>query len=92
MRHVLMAMSVATTLVVPTVAAAETVAIACGTVGKEFELCKQGAEAWAKKAGHEVKLVSGSTDASEQLTVFQQQLSAGSPDIDVFREIGRAHV
>ncbi len=85
MRHVLMAMSVATTLVVPTVAAAETVAIACGTVGKEFELCKQGAEAWAKKAGHEVKLVSGSTDASEQLTVFQQQLSAGSPDIDVFR-------
>ncbi|ATB40307.1 maltose ABC transporter substrate-binding protein [Cystobacter fuscus] len=85
MRHVLMAISVAATLVVPTVSAAETVAISCGTVGKEFELCKQGAEAWAKKSGHEVKLVSGSTDASEQLTVFQQQLSAGSPDIDVFR-------
>lgn len=85
MRHMLMAISIATTLVVPTVAAAETVAIACGTVGKEFEFCKQGAEAWAKKSGHQVKLVSVSTDASEQLTVFQQQLSAGSPDIDVFR-------
>jgi trehalose/maltose transport system substrate-binding protein len=85
MRHMLMAMSVATTLAVPTVAAAETVAISCGTVGKEFELCKQGSEAWAKKSGHQVKLVSGSTDASEQLTVFQQQLSAASPDIDVFR-------
>ncbi|MET0404493.1 MAG: ABC transporter substrate-binding protein [Cystobacter sp.] len=85
MRHMLMAMSVATTLAVPTVAAAETVAISCGTVGKEFELCKQGSEAWAKKSGHQVKIVTGSTDASEQLTVFQQQLSAGSPDIDVFR-------
>src|SRR6218665_3840221 len=86
MRHVLFAMSVATTLAVPTGAsAAETVAISCGTVGKEFELCKQGSEAWAKKTGNEVKLVSGPTDASEQLTVFQQQLSAGSSDIDVFR-------
>ncbi|WNG33763.1 ABC transporter substrate-binding protein [Archangium violaceum] len=85
MRHVLMAMSVATTLVVPTLAAAETVAISCGTVGKEFELCKQGAEAWAKKNGHEIKLVSGSTDASEQLTVMQQQLAAGSTDVDIYR-------
>ncbi len=85
MRQMLMAMSVATTLVVPTLAAAETVAIACGTVGKEFELCKQGAEAWAKKTGNEVKLISGSTDASEQLTVFQQQLSAGATDLDVLR-------
>ncbi|WP_434389034.1 ABC transporter substrate-binding protein [Melittangium boletus] len=86
MRHVLFAMSLATTLSVPAVAsAAETVAISCGTVGKEFELCKQGSEAWAKKTGNEVKLVSGPTDASEQLTVFQQQLSAGSSDIDVFR-------
>jgi trehalose/maltose transport system substrate-binding protein len=86
MRHVLFAMSLATTLTVPAVAsAAETVAISCGTVGKEFELCKQGSEAWAKKTGNEVKLVSGPTDASEQLTVFQQQLSAGSSDIDVFR-------
>jgi trehalose/maltose transport system substrate-binding protein len=54
-------------------------------VGKEFELCKQGAEAWAKKTGNEVKLVSGSTDASEQLTMFQQQLSTGASDIDVYR-------
>lgn len=86
MRRVFQAMSVAAVLAVPTIsAAAETIAIACGTVGKEFELCKQGAEAWAKKTGNEVKLVSGPTDASEQLTVFQQQLGAGSSDIDVFR-------
>ncbi|WP_257461664.1 ABC transporter substrate-binding protein [Archangium lipolyticum] len=85
MRRMMLAMSVATTLAVPTVAAAETIAIACGTVGQEFELCKSGAEAWAKKTGNEVKLVSGSTDASEQLTVFQQQLSAGATDLDVLR-------
>ena len=86
MRQVLMAMSIATTLVVPTLShAGETVAIACGTVGKEFELCKQGAEAWAKKTGNEVKLVSISTDSSEQLTVFQQQLSAHATDMDVIR-------
>ncbi|QRN97709.1 ABC transporter substrate-binding protein [Archangium violaceum] len=85
MRRMMLAMSVATTLVIPTVAAAETIAIACGTVGKEFELCKSGAEAWAKKTGNEVKLISGSTDASEQLTVFQQQLTAGATDLDVLR-------
>jgi trehalose/maltose transport system substrate-binding protein len=85
MRRMMLAMSVATTLVIPTVAAAETIAIACGTVGKEFELCKSGAEAWAKKTGNEVKLISGSTDASEQLTVFQQQLTAGASDLDVLR-------
>ncbi len=39
MRHVLMAMGVATTLVVPTLSvAAESVPISCGTVGKDFEL------------------------------------------------------
>ena len=86
MRHVMMAIGVATTLAVPTLSvAAETIAISCGTVGKEFELCKSGAEAWAKETGNEVKLVSGPTDSSEQLTVYQQQLSAHSSDVDVLR-------
>ncbi|WP_257458246.1 ABC transporter substrate-binding protein [Archangium lipolyticum] len=85
MRNVLKGLAVATAVVVPTLAVAETVAISCGTVGQEFEQCKLGAEAWAKKSGHQVKLVSGPTDASEQLTMFQQQLSAGASDIDVYR-------
>ncbi|QRO00874.1 ABC transporter substrate-binding protein [Archangium violaceum] len=85
MRNVLKRLAAATIVAVPTFATAETVAISCGTVGQEFEQCKLGAEAWAKKSGHQVKLVSGPTDASEQLTMFQQQLSAGASDIDVYR-------
>jgi hypothetical protein len=29
-------------------AGAATITLSCGAVGKELELCKQGAEAWAK--------------------------------------------
>ena len=30
------------------------VSVACGSVGAEFDLCKTGAEAWAKKTGWDV--------------------------------------
>ena len=38
---------------------AATLSISCGAVGQEFEFCKTGTEAWAKKTGNEVKLISG---------------------------------
>ena len=85
MRDVLRALVLTAVLALPTAVLADTVAISCGTVGQEFELCRQGAEAWAQKTGHQVKMVSGPTDASEQLTMFQQQLLARADDIDVFR-------
>jgi trehalose/maltose transport system substrate-binding protein len=64
---------------------AATVVIACGAVGIEFELCRQGAEAWAARTGHRVKMISTPNDANERLALFQQILAARSPDIDVFQ-------
>jgi trehalose/maltose transport system substrate-binding protein len=60
------------------------IAISCGSVGKDYETCKAGAEAWSKKSGHKVKLVTGPTSTTEQLALYQQLLAAGSTDIDVF--------
>ncbi|QNM98518.1 ABC transporter substrate-binding protein [Chitinimonas koreensis] len=66
-------------------ASAANVAIACGAIGQEHELCKQGAEAWAKKTGNTVSFVSVPNSATEQLALFQQLLSAGAADIDVMQ-------
>jgi trehalose/maltose transport system substrate-binding protein len=66
-------------------AAQGTVSVACGSVGAEFDLCKTGAEAWAKKTGNQVKVVSVPKDSNEQLALFQQLLSQKSGEIDVIR-------
>lgn len=60
------------------------IAISCGSVGQEFDVCKEGAEAWAQKTGHKVKVVTSPTSSSEKLAVAQQLLGAGAGDIDVF--------
>jgi trehalose/maltose transport system substrate-binding protein len=59
-------------------------AISCGSVGKELDTCKEGVEAWEKKTGNKVKVVSSPTSSTEQLAQAQQLLAAGSTDIDVF--------
>jgi trehalose/maltose transport system substrate-binding protein len=66
-------------------AGATNVTVSCGAVGKELELCKQGAEAWAKKSGNTVTLVSSPPDSNARLALYQQLLGAGSADIDVFQ-------
>ena len=63
---------------------ATTVSIACGAVGKELEICRSLSEAWAKKTGNEVKIVSTPNSATERLALYQQLLAAGSGDVDVF--------
>jgi trehalose/maltose transport system substrate-binding protein len=64
---------------------ADTIAIACGSVGIEFELCREGAQAWAARTGHTIRMISTPNDANERLALFQQLLAARSPDIDVFQ-------
>ena len=64
---------------------AATVSIACGSVGVEFELCRQGAQAWAARTGNAVRLISTPNDANERLALFQQLLAAHAQDIDVFQ-------
>jgi trehalose/maltose transport system substrate-binding protein len=62
-------------------AAAETVALSCGAVGLELKVCQEGADAWAKKTGNQVKVIS----TPNSLALYQQLLAAKSPDIDVFQ-------
>ncbi len=61
------------------------ISISCSALGEELELCKSGAEAWAKQAGHTVTVTPTPNDASERLALYQQLLAAGSSDIDVFQ-------
>ena len=61
------------------------ISISCGAVGQEYEFCKTGGEAWAKKTGNEINLVSTPNSATERLALYQQLLAAGAPDIDVFQ-------
>lgn len=65
-------------------ARADTVSIACGAVGKELEVCRGLSEAWAKKTGNTVKIVSTPNSTTERLALYQQLLAAGSGDVDVF--------
>jgi len=65
-------------------ASAANISIACDSVGNAAKICKDGAEAWARKTGNTVQLVSVPTSASERLGLYQQLLGAESPAIDVF--------
>jgi trehalose/maltose transport system substrate-binding protein len=67
------------------VSPAATIALSCSALGKEFELCRQGAEAWAKRSGHRVRFVSTPNASSEQLALYQQLLAAHAADIDVLQ-------
>ncbi len=66
-------------------ALAATVTISCGALGQELQICQQGAEAWAKKTGNQVKVVSTPSSATERLALYQQMLAARSGDIDVYQ-------
>jgi len=66
-------------------AAGATVTIACAAVGIEYELCREGAEAWAAGSGHRVELIQTPSLSNERLALFQQLLASGSADIDVFQ-------
>lgn len=66
-------------------AAPTEVTISCGSVGPDFDSCKEGVGRWEKKSGNKAKLVAGPTSSSEALALYQQLLAAGASDIDVLR-------
>src|SRR5215213_6313314 len=82
--HVIAATSLVLAFSATNVQAAE-ISISCSALGKEYEICKEGAEAWAKRTGNTVKLVSTPNSATERLALYQQLLAAGAADIDVFQ-------
>jgi trehalose/maltose transport system substrate-binding protein len=71
------------TLLQAGVCPAATVTISCSATGHDLAMCTQGAEAWAKQTGNQVKVVS--MPSTGQLGLYQQLLSAGSSDIDVLQ-------
>ncbi|MFL5815847.1 MAG: ABC transporter substrate-binding protein [Bdellovibrionia bacterium] len=60
------------------------VVLSCGSMGKELEVCRSSAEAWAKKTGNQVEVLASPSAAGERLAQYQLLLAAGSSDIDVF--------
>ena len=61
------------------------ISISCSALGQEYEICKQGVDAWANRTGNTVKIVSTPNSATERLALYQQLLAAGAGDIDVFQ-------
>lgn len=66
-------------------ASAVQISISCGAVGSALQLCKEGAEAWARMSGNTVQVISTPNSTTERLALYQQQLAAGSSDIDVYQ-------
>ena len=64
---------------------AVTIRLSCAAVGQELELCKSGAQAWARKTGHAVTVVPTPADATERLALYQQVLRTRSSAIDVLQ-------
>lgn len=62
-----------------------TVSISCSALGLEMELCKEGAEAWAKQSGNKINIVSTPNSATERLALYQQVLAAQASEIDVYQ-------
>jgi trehalose/maltose transport system substrate-binding protein len=66
-------------------ARAAEISISCSALGQEYEICKQGVDAWAAKTGNKVRIVSTPNSATERLALYQQLLAAGASDVDVFQ-------
>lgn len=66
-------------------ATAATLRISCAGVGQEAAFCRDAAQDWARRTGHELQIVSAPNDASERLALYQQWLSAGSDQVDVLQ-------
>jgi trehalose/maltose transport system substrate-binding protein len=64
-------------------AQAATITISCGSVGQDFEFCKQTTAEWSKKTGHEVKLFTIPNSTTDILALFRQMFAAKSTDLDV---------
>ena len=64
-------------------AQAATITISCGSVGQDFEFCKQHTEAWAKKTGNTVKLFTLPQSTTDLLGLYRQMFAAKSGDVDI---------
>src|SRR5215212_10587542 len=85
MPRLIASLAAAAGLIASTSTWAVDISISCSALGKEYEICKQGVDAWAQRTGNTVKIVSTPNSATERLALYQQLLAAGAADIDVFQ-------
>ncbi|PYE50571.1 ABC transporter substrate-binding protein [Deinococcus yavapaiensis] len=62
-----------------------TLTIVCGSIGDEFELCRDNVAAWSKKTGNNVRVLETSANSSERLANYQRVLGEQSADIDIYQ-------
>lgn len=67
------------------IAQAAELAISCGALGRELQLCQEAVNAWSEKTGHQVKVISTPNSASERFALYQQILASRSGDIDILQ-------
>jgi trehalose/maltose transport system substrate-binding protein len=67
----------------PTIASGATVTIVCGGVVGGFELCREGAQAWAQANGHDVRVIRSAPGNITGRRLFRDLLAAQADDIDV---------
>jgi len=61
------------------------IAIACGALGVERQLCAEAASRWAKKTGNTVEIVSTPNSSTDRLALYLQMLASRTDDIDVLQ-------
>lgn len=64
---------------------AATITISCSSLGIKSQLCKSGAEDWARSTNNEVRLAPTPSNAEERFALYLTLLAAKSRDIDVFQ-------
>lgn len=66
-------------------ASAVEIAISCGAVGQERELCEQAVNAWAEATGHTVTVTSPPAETDLQYQQYLIELGDGDDSIDVYQ-------
>ncbi len=61
-----------------------TLSFACDSTGKGYDICRAGADAWAAKTGNTVNVIQIPNETGDRLGLYQQQLAAGSSDVDIY--------
>jgi trehalose/maltose transport system substrate-binding protein len=76
---------IAALLAAPSTLRADEVSIVTGLVGNDLALLQEQLKAFQDKTGHSVKVVSLPPSSTDQFAQYRLWLSAGNPDIDVYR-------
>jgi len=63
---------------------AQTISIGCSGEG-DISACELAASMFQQRTGHRINIIAVPNNATEQLALYQQLLSASSPDLDVLR-------